>query len=174
MGLRGIWGYCRRREPWQLCSADRILLLHLWKHSTTPVFCNWVLDQTELSNSSVVNIIHTITVFEIFISLGLIFKNWHILKNHFQTFLQPSTASLNFASLQQPDPQGKSEGISQPQQIIPRPHLQGQAAGSQTANHEILREENILSNQVNIQYLACSCSTEKIIGETCHIHFESF
>ncbi|XP_077199641.1 neuronal PAS domain-containing protein 2 isoform X1 [Paroedura picta] len=70
-------------------------------------------------------------------------------ESNIQMFLQQSTASLNFASLQQPDPQGKSEGVSQPppQQHIPRPHLQGQAAGSPTADHEILREENILLNQ---------------------------
>ncbi|XP_054829286.1 neuronal PAS domain-containing protein 2 isoform X4 [Eublepharis macularius] len=53
--------------------------------------------------------------------------------------------------LQQPDPQGKSERVSQqqpqPQEVIPRPPLQEQVAGSQTADRERLREENILSSQ---------------------------
>lgn len=81
-------------------------------------------------------------------------------------FLQQSTAPLNFASLQEPDPQGKSEGVSQQQQqhVVPRPHLQGQAAGAQTADHEILREENILSNQVNILYPAADLQ-RKILGK---------
>ncbi|XP_048350233.1 neuronal PAS domain-containing protein 2 isoform X2 [Sphaerodactylus townsendi] len=66
--------------------------------------------------------------------------------SNIQMFLQQSEASLSFASLQPPHPQGKSEGASQqqPQPAIPRPHLQGQAAVSQATDREILREEDIL------------------------------
>ncbi|XP_060089799.1 neuronal PAS domain-containing protein 2 isoform X2 [Heteronotia binoei] len=84
-------------------------------------------------------------------------------ESNIQMFLQQSTASLNFASLQQPDPQGKLEGVSQQQQVIPRPHLQGQAASSQTADQEILREENILSNQDQK-----SVRTTQGMQENCH------
>ncbi|XP_054829284.1 neuronal PAS domain-containing protein 2 isoform X2 [Eublepharis macularius] len=72
-------------------------------------------------------------------------------ESNIQMFLQQPTPSLNFARLQQPDPQGKSERVSQqqpqPQEVIPRPPLQEQVAGSQTADRERLREENILSSQ---------------------------
>nr|XP_056717976.1 neuronal PAS domain-containing protein 2 [Euleptes europaea] len=87
--------------------------------------------------------------------------------SNIQMFLQQSAASLNFASLQQPDPQGKSEGVSQqqpqPQQVIPIPHLQGQVAGSQAADHEILREENILPSQDQK-----SVQTTPGMQESCH------
>ncbi|XP_044289801.1 neuronal PAS domain-containing protein 2 isoform X3 [Varanus komodoensis] len=67
--------------------------------------------------------------------------------SNIQLFLQQPTASLNFSSMQQPEPQGKSVVDSQQQQIIPRLPLQGQVAASQTVDHQMLREENVLSNQ---------------------------
>uniref|UniRef100_A0A8D2J5M7 Neuronal PAS domain protein 2 n=1 Tax=Varanus komodoensis TaxID=61221 RepID=A0A8D2J5M7_VARKO len=71
--------------------------------------------------------------------------------SNIQLFLQQPTASLNFSSMQQPEPQGKSVVDSQQQQIIPRLPLQGQVAASQTVDHQMLREENVLSNQVSTQ-----------------------
>ncbi|XP_062982330.1 neuronal PAS domain-containing protein 2 isoform X2 [Elgaria multicarinata webbii] len=67
--------------------------------------------------------------------------------SNIQLFLQHPTASLNFSSQHQPESQGKSVVDSQQQQVIPRPPLQGQVAAPQTADHQLLREENVLSSQ---------------------------
>ncbi|XP_067419614.1 neuronal PAS domain-containing protein 2 [Emydura macquarii macquarii] len=67
-----------------------------------------------------------------------------------QMFLQQPTVSLSFSNIQQPDPQQlqqRSGVISQQQQLIPSPPLQGQIASSQPANQQIIREANVISSQ---------------------------
>lgn len=65
-------------------------------------------------------------------------------------FLQQPTAPLNFSDMPQPEPQGKPAVESQ-QQVLPRPSrpcLQEQIAAPQATDHQMLGEENVLSNQV--------------------------
>ncbi|KAH0624616.1 hypothetical protein JD844_032270 [Phrynosoma platyrhinos] len=68
-----------------------------------------------------------------------------------QMFLQQSAASLNFTNPQQSDSQRKAvvDPLQQQhgQQVISRPPLQEQVATSQTVEHQMLREENVLSSQ---------------------------
>nr|XP_060625743.1 neuronal PAS domain-containing protein 2 isoform X2 [Anolis sagrei ordinatus] len=71
--------------------------------------------------------------------------------SNMQVFLQQPTAALNFNSPQQSEPERKSvvEPLQQQheEQVIARPPLQGQVTASQTVEHQLLREENVLSNQ---------------------------
>ncbi|KAF7253912.1 Neuronal PAS domain-containing protein 2 [Varanus komodoensis] len=85
--------------------------------------------------------------------------------SNIQLFLQQPTASLNFSSMQQPEPQGKSVVDSQQQQIIPRLPLQGQVAASQTVDHQMLREENVLSNQNSCIPSMSGCQNPKHLTE---------
>ncbi|NXN35084.1 NPAS2 protein, partial [Rhinoptilus africanus] len=67
-----------------------------------------------------------------------------------QMFLQQPTVSLSFSNTQQPEPQQlqqRSGPISQQQQLVPSPQLQGQIASSQTANQQALREPSVVSSQ---------------------------
>ncbi|KAJ6667464.1 hypothetical protein lerEdw1_016585 [Lerista edwardsae] len=68
--------------------------------------------------------------------------------SNIQMFLQQPTPP----QIQQPDPPGKpgveSQQQDQQQQVIPQPHAQGQVSVSQTADHQVLREENVISSQV--------------------------
>ncbi|CAI5772084.1 PAS domain-containing 2 isoform X1 [Podarcis lilfordi] len=66
--------------------------------------------------------------------------------SNIQMFLQQPTASLNFSGMPQPEPQGKPAVESQ-QQVVPRPCPQEQIAAPQATDHQMLREENVLSNQ---------------------------
>ncbi|XP_042316897.1 neuronal PAS domain-containing protein 2 isoform X2 [Sceloporus undulatus] len=68
-----------------------------------------------------------------------------------QMFLQQSAASINITNPQQSEPQRKPvvDPLQQQhgQQVISRPSLQEQVATSQTVEHQMLREENVLLNQ---------------------------
>ncbi|XP_051496302.1 neuronal PAS domain-containing protein 2 isoform X2 [Apus apus] len=67
-----------------------------------------------------------------------------------QMFLQQPTLSLSFSNSQQPEPQPlqqRSGAISQQQQLVPSPQLQGQIASSQAANQQALREASVISSQ---------------------------
>uniref|UniRef100_A0A803TFC8 Neuronal PAS domain protein 2 n=1 Tax=Anolis carolinensis TaxID=28377 RepID=A0A803TFC8_ANOCA len=72
--------------------------------------------------------------------------------SNMQVFLQQPTAALNFSSSQQSESERKS--VVDPlqrqheEQVIARPPLHGQVAASQTVEHQMLREENVLSSQV--------------------------
>ncbi|XP_008119474.1 neuronal PAS domain-containing protein 2 isoform X2 [Anolis carolinensis] len=71
--------------------------------------------------------------------------------SNMQVFLQQPTAALNFSSSQQSESERKS--VVDPlqrqheEQVIARPPLHGQVAASQTVEHQMLREENVLSSQ---------------------------
>ncbi|XP_053167551.1 neuronal PAS domain-containing protein 2 isoform X4 [Hemicordylus capensis] len=71
--------------------------------------------------------------------------------SNIQMLLQQSATSL----MQQTDPQGETGAVSQQQEqqqeVMSRSHFQGQTATSQTAEHQILREENVISSQKSVR-----------------------
>ncbi|XP_066475054.1 neuronal PAS domain-containing protein 2 isoform X2 [Tiliqua scincoides] len=67
--------------------------------------------------------------------------------SNIQMFLQQPTPPL----IQQSEPPGNTGVVSQQQDqqqpVIPQPHAQGQVSASQTADHQVLREEHVISSQ---------------------------
>ncbi|XP_072850593.2 neuronal PAS domain-containing protein 2 isoform X2 [Pogona vitticeps] len=86
--------------------------------------------------------------------------------SNIQMFLQQPAAPPSFSNLLQTGTQGKSvDGLQQQQQqeVVSRPHLQGQVVPSQAADRQLLREENVLSSQDKN-----SARTSQGMQEGCH------